>query len=456
MEKTEKKKERRNLWNFVDAFEGDKVVWMIVILLIMISLVTIFSSTSLLANVQKTDRLSILKEQGIISLLGIGLIVLCYQIRSVRFFRSLSKWGFGFSMLLLLLLAAHRQIIPMIKPIRINDAWRMLSVFGFQIHVFEVVKVLMVLYLSWAVDAYRADEFTLGKRIAKTRHFEWVGTPGGLRFLYIYLPILLVCGLILMGSVSSALFIGAILFVTILIGGMSLRDVAIPGIVAVAVIIGAIGINKISDGKIFNRLDTAASRLTSSDEHYEEIFLNRDGSWSRADRDYARDKLKQPYSAKLAIREGGIFGKGPGQSTQRYVVSIMYSDYMYSFILEEYGLIGGIFIIILFASLLARGARISNWLNNYYAKTAVAGLVILIVGQAFMHMAINLDLVPRTGQTLPMISHGNSSFLAFSIAFGIILSFSREARRNRADRERAEQEAREDDTSETIPEEVSQ
>lgn len=442
MEKTEEKKGSR-FWRFIDSFEGDKVVWTIVILLIMISLVTIFSSTSLLANVQKTDRISILKEQSIIVGLGIVLIIICYNIRSINFFRTFSKFGFLLSLLLLGLLAVHRPIIPMVRPIEVNSAWRMLSVFGFQIHVFEVVKVLMVLYLSWAVDAYRYDGFHLAKRLAAHRRLEWLGTPGGLRLFYIYLPIVIVCALILTGSVSSALFIGAILFVTVLIGGMSIRDVVVPGIVTIVLLIGAIGVNKISGGRVFNRLDTAASRLSGSDEELADIVLD-DAQRGTSRWNQAKDKLSQPFSAKLAIREGHLFGKGPGESTQRYVVSIMYSDYMYSFIIEEYGLIGGLFIILIFASLLARGALISNWLNDYYAKTAVAGLVVLIVGQAFMHMAINLNLVPRTGQTLPMISHGNSSFLAFSIVFGIILSFSREAKKNREEKLRIEKEIQEE------------
>lgn len=452
MENTENKQGSR-FWRFIDNFAGDKVVWMIVILLILISLVTIFSSTSLLANMQKTDRISILKEQSIIALLGLGLIILCYNIKKINIFRVFSKYGFAISLLLLGLLAAHTTIIPMIRPIEINKAWRMLSLFGFQIHVFEVVKVLMVLYLSWAVDAYRYDGFHLAKKLAKWIKFDWLASPLGLRVFYIYVPIIITCTLILMGSVSSALFIGTIFFVTILIGGISIRDVVIPGIAAIILLLGAYGIHEMTDGKVFNRLSTAFSRVSSSNEECEEILCNEKYSpydtvkvergipitWEDIKNNYS-----QPFSAKLAIRQGGIIGKGPGESTQRYVVPIMYSDYMYSFIIEEYGLVGGLFIIIIFASLLARGALISNWLNDYYAKTAVAGLVVLTVGQAFMHMAINLDLVPRTGQTLPMISHGNSSFLAFSIVFGIILSFSRQARKDREERLRIEKEIQEE------------
>ena len=134
-------------------------------------------------------------------------------------------------------------------------------------------------------------------------------------------------------------------------------------------------------------------------------------------------------SAKIAIHEGRVVGKGPGRSTQRYVVPIMFEDYMYSFIVEEYGLLGGLLVIILYLSLLARGSIIVRNCDNHFAKTAVAGLVLLITCQAMMHIAINCDMGPLTGQTLPMISHGNSSFLMFSLAFGIILSISKMAKR---------------------------
>ncbi|MBQ1718478.1 MAG: FtsW/RodA/SpoVE family cell cycle protein, partial [Bacteroidales bacterium] len=144
----------------------------------------------------------------------------------------------------------------------------------------------------------------------------------------------------------------------------------------------------------------------------------------------ALDKIRQPYSAKIAIKEGGVLGKGPGQSTQRYVVPDISEDYMYSFIIEEYGLWGALIVIFLYVSLLARGSIIvRNCGKDIYAKISVAGLCLLISGQAFLHMFVNADIGPMTGQTLPLISHGNSAFLCFSLAFGLILSFSRIAQR---------------------------
>ena len=141
------------------------------------------------------------------------------------------------------------------------------------------------------------------------------------------------------------------------------------------------------------------------------------------------DTLSQPVSAKIAVHEGGVIGKGIGNSTQKYRVQNIYGDYMYSFIVEEYGLIGGILILILYVSLLARSSILARMCNNDFAKYILGGLSILITGQAFMHILVNVDIGPMTGQTLPLISHGASAFVIFCIAFGLILSVSRMAKK---------------------------
>jgi cell division protein FtsW len=105
----------------------------------------------------------------------------------------------------------------------------------------------------------------------------------------------------------------------------------------------------------------------------------------------------------------------------------VYSDYVYCLIVEEYGLIGGLFVIFLYISLLARGATISRNCHDLFAKLAVGGLSFLITTQAMMHIMVNLDIGFRTGQTLPLISDGRFAFIMFCIAFGVILSLSKSA-----------------------------
>ncbi len=414
---------KRTVWNFFDRIEGDKVVWIIVLMLILISIVCIFSSTSRLLVGSQT-RLDIVKSQLYIVAAGLVVILVCYNIKNIKVFRWFSQWGFLISLVLLGLLLSKIDSGP-IKSIELNGARRILQFGGLQIHVFEVVKVAMVLYLAWAMDALKRGA------LKGPRKEIWK------KVMYIYAPFLITILLILPGSNSAALFIGGIMFIVILLGGGNLRDMAVLGAAAVLILGVCYGVYEISGHKYIQRIGTAISRIGEDDNWEQQVIDAREGS----DEFYrALDKIRQPYSAKIAIKEGGILGKGPGQSTQRYVVPDISEDYMYSFIIEEYGLWGAMIVIFLYVSLLARGSIIvRNCGNDTYAKIAVAGLCLLITGQAFLHMFVNADIGPMTGQTLPLISHGNSAFLCFSLAFGIILSFSRIAQRRIEREQRAAQ-----------------
>ena len=404
---------KRTVWNFFDRIEGDKVVWIIVLMLILISIVCIFSSTSRLLEGSQT-RLDIVKSQLFVVAAGLALIIVCYNIKNIKIFRWLSQWGALVSFVLLGLLLTKIDT-PIIRSIELNGARRILQIAGFQVHVFEVVKVAMVLYLAWAMDALKKGEL------------KWPKKEIWKKILFIYFPFVAILLMILPGSNSAALFIGGIMFIVILLGGGNLRDMALLAVLAVVLIAGCWGIYEISGHKALGRIGTAVSRLSEHEDWEQKVLDARPGS----DEYYkALDKIRQPYSAKIAIKEGGILGKGPGQSTQRYVVPDISEDYMYSFIIEEYGLWGALIVIFLYVSLLARGSIIvRNCGKDIYAKISVAGLCLLISGQAFLHMFVNADIGPMTGQTLPLISHGNSAFLCFSLAFGLILSFSRIAQR---------------------------
>ena len=406
-------KKRRNLWNIFENFEGDKVVWMIVLLLMLISVLCMFSSTSRLLE-RGQSRIDVVKDQLLFVGIGIGIIIGIYNIRNLGWLRWLSKMGFIVSLGFLLALDLKIDL-GFIRSIEINGARRILQVGPIQVHVFEVVKVAMIMYLAWAMDALKrgklgGPEKTVWKKI-----------------LYIYTPFVVSFLLIIPGSNSSALVIGGMMFIVILIGGGSLKDMGIllgAGVLMIALVFG---IYKISDGKYMGRIGTGISRVFEKTDWVEQAKSSRQGS---AEWYEAIDKIRQPYSAKIAIHEGGFFGKGPGQSTQRYVVPDISEDYMYSFIIEEYGIIGGLLVLLLYVSLLARGSLIVRYCGNeLFPKLAAAGLTMLIVLQAFLHMLVNCDIGPMTGQTLPLISHGASALICFSVAFGIILSVSRYASR---------------------------
>ena len=442
---------RRGFWNFIDSIKGDKVVWIIVFMLIMISILAVFSSTSLLAMGDNLDRLKIVREQIITAGLGIGLIWILCRIKRIAVFRILSQLGFVISVILLTLVAAHIDF-GFIKAIETNGVYRVLRIMGLQVHVFEFVKVAMVMYLAWAMHAFKKDQqdgvnneksttFAFVNSLAERKGFEFLAKPFWKRVIYLYVPILIVCVLIMTGSNSSAIFIGGILIATLMVGGITMKEIAIAAAAGFVGLFLIIGIYKVSDGNMFGRVGTLLSRLEASyspaileEVDAEGKFVAPEGSTEFRDR---LDKIQQPFGAKVAVHEGGFFGKGSGNSTQKYVVAVMYGDYMFSFIIEEYGIWGAFLVIILYVSLLARGSMIARLCDNEFAKVAVGGLSLLITGQAFMHMFVNVDIGPMTGQTLPLISHGSSAFLMFSIAFGIILSISRMTREKIREEEEA-------------------
>lgn len=434
--------EGNRFWNFIDTIEGDKVVWIIVFLLTMISALAIFSSTSQLTG-DSTDRIDLIRNHTFVILGGYALIFLLYKVKKIKWFRVASQFGFAFTFILLLILVSHANL-GFIKAQYINKAWRTLSLFGFQIHVFEVAKVAMVMYLAWASDALRRDQVEIAEKGKSNtlyfanrlvKNFTFMAKPFWKRAFYLYIPMLIVCTMVLPGSNSSAFFLGFVMLATIVIGGAPLKEIFIAILIAGTLIVSAAGLYHISDGKIFGgtRVGTMLERI-GADYSVEQLenLEERSTEWYKV-----RDAIKQPYTARIAIHEGGIIGKGSGNSTQKYVVTHIYSDYMYSFIVEEYGLLGGIFIIILFVSLLARGSTIARLCNEEYAQILVGSLSLMIACQAFMHIAVNVGIGPMTGQTLPLISDGSFAYLMFCIAFGVLLSISKLAKKQIQEEEEA-------------------
>ena len=418
-----------HLTGLLDRFSGDKVIFLIALFLMLISVISVFSSTPLLAIELKSDRTSIMVDQ--LKLVGFGffIILALYGFFKVEWYRKLSRWGFAVSFVLLAILVFNINA-GFVRAGEINGARRILIIAGKQIHIYEFVKIFMVMYLGWALDTYKEHGFTfLPTMASKFQKLSFLDRDIWQKIFYIYLPILTVTLMVSMGSNSSALFIGGIMILMVLIGGLEIKDVALVGavlVVAFGCMFGAYKMGILKD----TRLGTLVSRLTNDDNVTMQRLLDSEPyskEWQKA-----KDALDQPVGALLAIKEGGLLGKGIGNSTQKYQVPVIFGDYMFSFIVEEAGLWGALLLILLYYSLLARGSLVARQCDKYYDKMIVTGLIILVTGQAFMHMAVNvhLPLVPQTGQTLPLVSHGANSFLAFSIVFGILLSISRDAREN--------------------------
>ncbi len=429
----EKEAGRWGLGSIINSIEGDKVIWIVALLLIVISVLVIFSSTPLLS--EKT-RIEIMKEHGKIALGGLALIFFLYKfITRIGIYRFFSQFGFILSLALLVILDAHGKLdIGPLQAAYRNGAWRTLELNGLQIHVFEIVKVAMVMYLAWALHGMKQDNeamacgkesptFRIANRLSNKKNFKFMATPLAKRVFYIYLPVLITSGLVLVGSNSSGVFIGLILIGTLFIGGIPLREMFAAGLGLILLVGICFGIYKVSDGNLMKRMATFESRM---DANYDTEILEqyKEGS---AEFYKALDSIRQPYGAKVAVHEGKLFGKRIGNSTQKYSVTHIYSDYMFSFIVEEAGLMGGIFIMLLYLSLIARCSTIISLCRNEFAKVAIGGLAFLITGQAFLHILVNAGIIPMTGQTLPLLSDGATAFLTSCLAIGIILSISKMA-----------------------------
>ena len=403
--------------------KGDRLIWIIVVLFAMISIVAVFSSSSFLASSRGISKVAIFLEQTKSVLMGFLALFICYLI-PLRVYRTLSFVIYGASVLMLLML-----FVPGLRA-EINGAVRGIKVAGHTFQVFEFAKIGVIIYLAKALELWsdKLDDF---KQFA----------------LRILLPVGAVCLLIMQNSFSSALLIGIISFLILFFMNVSFKNLSITvGILAAAVLLMFLTYHAFfagrperlnsSVGKIFNRFGTVENRLTA---HFDKEEQNLEELSSR-ELQQLKDKDRQSENAKVAISEGGIFGKGPGKSTQRYSLSMAFSDFIYAFIVEEYGLLGGIVVIFLYLIFLFRCIRLCQRCSATYSSVLIVGLSFLIVTQAFLHILVNVRILPITGHTLPLISHGGTAYLVLSGAFGMILSVNRQLDKQDA-REKALREA---------------
>ena len=224
------------------------------------------------------------------------------------------------------------------------------------------------------------------------------------------------CLLCLMGSVSATLIICFVSFIILICSKIPKKFV----LWTIPIVIGAVSLVFVihTFTGVFSRIDTFTARV-------ERHFSDDEEEMSAAELQELEDKQFQERQAREAIQLGGILGRGPGNSIKRDILPNAYDDYIYSIIVEEYGLIGGAFVIFLYLWFFYRCLRIAASCRKDFSLITVLGLSTLITLQAFLHIFVNTGIIPVTGQTLPMISRGGSSLIIMSSAFGIILSVNR-------------------------------
>nr|MCU0322237.1 FtsW/RodA/SpoVE family cell cycle protein [Chitinophagaceae bacterium] len=244
-------------------------------------------------------------------------------------------------------------------------------------------------------------------------------------FLPIVIPVIIICALIMPANLSNALLTGATSLLLMFIGRVSVKHILLTILVALIPVGLIIGMAVLTyDGK----QDIAERRSSASADKIKSV--GRVGTWVKRVQDFIyAGNAETPYQvqqAKIAIAKGGILmGKGPGNSEQRNFLPQAYNDFIYSIIIEEYGLLGGAFIIFIYLAFLFRCIRIFRKCPYAFGAFLALALSFTLVIQAIANMAVNVNIVPVTGVTLPLVSMGGSSFLFTCAAIGIILSVAR-------------------------------
>jgi len=366
-------------------FKGDKVIWIVVIILLIFSLLSVYSSSGVLAFRNKGGNTEYyLIKQALFLLFGFGLMYATHLVK-YTYYSRISQIALIFSIPLLILTLFMGSI---------NDASRWLYVPGTSItfQSSDFAKIALIMYIARMLTLKQGN----------IRDFKEA-------FIPVLMPILIICGLILPANFSTAGILFATCLVLMFIGRINMKYIfALIGIgIFCFSIYILIALNSNSQG----RIGTWKHRIERFTKNIPEE--NEEGNY-------------QVEQAKIAIASGGILGKKPGHSTQRYFLPHPYSDFIYAFIIEEYGLTGGAFIILMYLILLFRGVHIATNTKSTFGMFLAIGCCLSLVFQALINMAVAVNLLPVTGQPLPLVSMGGTSILFTSISIGIILSVSRE------------------------------
>jgi cell division protein FtsW len=363
--------------------KGDRVIWIIVLLLSVVSILAVYSSVITLAYRSKSgDASYFLIKHIIILLFGFLLIFVTHNIK-YTYYSRIFQVG--------LILSVPLLLFTLLKGVNEGSASRWLQIpgLGLTFQTSDFAKLALIVYVARTVTLLQDEMQDLKKCL-----------------IQITLPIFLICGLIFPSNISTAglLFINC-LFI-LFIGRASAKlifstlGMAFAGAALFILIVFAFP-------HINNRIATAKSRI--------EGFMRGD-----------KNSNYQADQAMIAVSTGGTFGKGPGNSTQKNILPQASSDFIFAILVEEYGFVMAIAMVFFYLAFLFRGVRIGARNPKTFGSLLAIGLTLSLVMQAMVNMCVAIHLLPVTGQPLPLVSMGGTSIWFSSIAVGIILSVSRE------------------------------
>ncbi len=386
----------------VDRTRGDKYIWGIVVLLSLISILVVYSATGSLAyKMYKGNTNVYLFKQVSFSLVGLLLIYFLHRINYTIFSKVAT---------ILFLISIPLLLYTLFFGAKINEGsrWIKLPIINMTIQTSDLAKLALFMYISRL----------LSKKQEAIKDFK----KG---FIPVVAPVMIICALIMPANLSNALLTGATSLLLMFIGRVSLKHILLTiGVALIPVLVIVLVAMATYDGK------QKTEEIKKAGVAEKVKSFGRFGTWVRRVQDfmYARDN-ETPYQvqqAKIAIANGSVLvGLGPGNSRQRNFLPQAYNDFIYSIIIEEYGLLGGLFIIFIYLVFLFRCIRIFRKCPYAFGAFLALGLSFTLVIQAVANMAVNVNLVPVTGVTLPLVSMGGSSFLFTCGAIGIILSVAR-------------------------------
>ncbi|GAA4731286.1 FtsW/RodA/SpoVE family cell cycle protein [Flavisolibacter ginsenosidimutans] len=385
---------------------GDKVIWALVLLLGLVSLLVVYSATGSLAykNYKGNTEVYLFKQ---IAFIAIGFVIIYFAHRvNYTIYSKVAK--------ILLLLSIPLLFYTLFFGVRMNEGsrWIRLPIINMTMQTSDLAKLALFMFLARM----------LSRKQNKIKDFK----KG---FLPVIIPVAVVCMLIAPANLSTALLLGASCMLLMFIGRVSMKHILLTigcALIPVSFLIMAAVIKhksgdaedevattkkKEKSSRLFARVDTWIGRV--------ENFMYGSKEGANDDDHY------QVNQAKIAIARGGVLGKGPGNGEARNFLPQAYNDYIYATLIEEYGLLGGAFIIFIYLVFLFRSIRLFKKCPYAFGAFLALGLSFTLVIQAMANMAVNVNLFPVTGVTLPLVSMGGSSFLFTCLSIGIILSVAR-------------------------------
>ena len=388
--------------NLLKKTRGDKVIWALVVVLTLVSLLAVYSATGTLAykNYKGNTEIYLFKQVGLI--LGGLLVIYFAHLVNYTFYSKAARIIFLLSLPLLL--------YTLFFGVKMNEGsrWIKLPIINMTMQTSDLAKLALFMYLARLLSKKQDMIKDLKKG-----------------YLMVIWPVLVTCMLIAPANLSTALLLGASCMLLLFIGRASTKHLLLTigaALIPITFLIVAAVVRHHSE----NTDEVTAVKTSSSSALTARIstWISRVESFIYGGQDSDTDGY-QVNQAKVAISKGGLLGVGPGNSTTRDFLPQAYNDFIYAIIIEEYGLIGGGFMVFIYLVFLFRCIRIFKRCPFAFGAFLALGLSFTLVIQAIANMAVTVNLFPVTGVTLPLVSMGGSSFFFTCLAIGIILSVAR-------------------------------